>query len=66
MDGGTTIGPLSSLGVIASVLDHDPKDLPVANFLSVSGKVVDTVRKANNKQRFQKTYTQRLIYLPLK
>ena len=42
VDGGTTTGPLSSSGVIASVLDYDPKDLPIANFLPVSGKVGDT------------------------
>ena len=40
--GGTTTGPSSSSGEIASVLDYDPKDLPLANFLLVSGKVGDT------------------------
>ena len=41
VDSGTTTGPSSSSGVSASVLDYNPKDLPIANFLSVSGKVGD-------------------------
>ena len=41
LDGATTTGPSSSSGVIASLLDYDPKDLPIANFLPVSGKVLD-------------------------
>ena len=42
VDDGTTTGPLSFSGVIASVLDYDPKDLSTANFLQVSGKAGDT------------------------
>ena len=42
VDGRTTTGLLSSSCVIASVFDYDPKDLPKANFLPVSGKVGDT------------------------
>ena len=42
VDGGTTTGPLPSSDVIASVLDYDLKDLPIANFLPVSEKVGDT------------------------
>ena len=42
VDSGTTTGPLSSSGIIASVLDYDPKDLPIANLLPVLGKVGHT------------------------
>ena len=40
MDSETTTGPLSSSGVTL-VLDNNPKDLPIDNFLPFSEKVRD-------------------------
>lgn len=41
VDGGRTTGPSTSTGVIASALNYDPKDIPIANFLPIHGNVVD-------------------------
>ena len=41
VDRGQTTGPKSSTGEIASALNFDPKDKPIAAFLPVPGKVID-------------------------
>ena len=56
VDGGTTTGPSSSSGVIASVLDYDLKDLPITNFLPVSGKVGDTDENIKKDLRWDQLY----------
>jgi len=39
IDGGCTRGPNCSSGAIMSALNFDPKDLPIAKFKAVTGKV---------------------------
>ena len=41
VEGGFTTGPSTSTGVITSVLNFDPTDLPIVNFLPIAGRVSD-------------------------
>lgn len=43
IDGGFTTGPTSSTGAIMSALEFDPKDLPIAQFNAIPGKVIDVI-----------------------
>ena len=48
IDGGFTRGPTSSTGAIMSALDFDPKDLPIAKFKAIPGKVVEVIDEVKN------------------
>jgi hypothetical protein len=41
MESGFTTGPSTSTGAISSLLNYDPRDLPIADFMLIQGKVVD-------------------------
>lgn len=48
IDGGCTRGPSSSSGAIMSALDFDPKDLPIAKFKAIPGKVLEVNDEVKN------------------
>ena len=48
IDGGCTRGSSSSSGAIMSALDFDPKDLPIAKFKAIAGKVLEVNDEVKN------------------
>lgn len=48
IDGGCTRGPTSSSGAITSALDYDPKELSIAKFKAIPGKVIEVNDEVKN------------------